>query len=45
MDIDTFCGLNHIKKETITKALNERMSSYRESHPPKQPAVKIPDYR
>ena len=39
MPIDTFCKMNHIKKETITKALNEKMSSDMEKHPPKQPAV------
>ena len=39
MPIDTFCKMNHIKKETITKVLNEKMLSYREKHPPKQPAV------
>ena len=39
LPIDTFCEMNHIKKETITKALDEKMSSYREQHPPKHPAV------
>ncbi len=31
--------MNHIKKETITKAPDEKMSSYREEHPPKEPAI------
>lgn len=44
LSIDNFCELNHIKKETITKAINEKMSSYREQNPPKQPAVKISDF-
>ena len=39
MPIDTFCKMNHTKKETITNVLNEKMLSYREKHPPKQPAV------
>ena len=43
MSIDNFCELNHIKKETITKALDEKMSPYREQHPPKKPVVKIND--
>jgi hypothetical protein len=44
MSIDTFCEMNHIKKETITKALDEKMSSYREKHPPKQSVVNITDF-
>ena len=44
MPIDTFCEMNHIKKETITKALDEKMSSYREKHPPKQSVVNITDF-
>lgn len=44
MPIDTFCEMNHIKKETITKALNEKMSSYREKNPKKSPAVNISDF-
>lgn len=44
MPIDDFCEMNHIKKETITKALDEKMSSYREKHPPKQPAINITDF-
>ena len=38
LSIDNFCELNHIKKETITKAINEKMSSYRERNPPKEAA-------
>ena len=44
MPIDIFCEMNHIKKETITKALDEKMSSYRQKHPPKQPAINITDF-
>lgn len=44
LSIDNFCELNHIKKETITKAIDEKMSSYRDQNPPKQPAVKISDF-
>jgi hypothetical protein len=44
MSIDTFCEMKHIKKETITKALDEKMSSYREKHPPKQSVVNITDF-
>ncbi len=44
MPIDAFCEINHIKKETITKALDEKMSSYREKRPPKQPAINITDF-
>ena len=44
LSIDNFCELNHIKKETITKALDEKMSSYREKNPPKQPIVNITDF-
>lgn len=44
MPIDLFCEMNHIKKETITKALDEKMSSFREQHPPKPPAVNITDF-
>lgn len=44
MPIDLFCKMNHIKKETVTKALDEKMSSYRDQHPPKEPAVNITDF-
>ena len=44
MNIDTFCQMNHIKKETITKALDEKMSSFREKNPQKAPAVNISDF-
>ena len=44
MPRDTFCEMNHIKRETITKALDEKMSSYRQKHPPKQPAINITDF-
>ena len=44
LSIDNFCELNHIKKETITKALDEKMSSYREKNPKKSPAVNISDF-
>ncbi len=44
LSIDNFCELNHIKKETITKTIDEKMSSYRDQNPPKQPAVKISDF-
>lgn len=44
LSIDNFFELNHIKKETITKAIDEKMSSYREQNPPKQPAEKISDF-
>lgn len=44
MPIDTFCEMNQIKKETITKALDEKMSSYREKNPKKSSAVNISDF-
>lgn len=44
LSIDNFCELNHIKKETITKAMDEKMSSYRNQNPSKKTAVKISDF-
>ena len=44
LSIDNFCELNHIKKETITKAIDEKMSSFREKNPQKAPAVNISDF-